>query len=81
MSAKQSLTLEDYRAKVQEEADKIASEKNESKIEVIVFPKSEQGSRSFGCARKGTKLCLIILNEALARVNEKYELGAEDEAL
>jgi hypothetical protein len=72
MSAKKELPLQEYKKKLQEEADKVANERNVVKIEVIhVF------GDKFGCAREGEQLGLSILNEALSRVNEKYELKAE----
>jgi hypothetical protein len=72
MSAKKELPLQTYINKLQEAADKVANERNVVKIEVIHL-----SGDKFACAREGEQLCLSILNEALSRVNEKYELKAE----
>ncbi len=77
MSAKKVLTLEQFYVRLQEAADEVASERNEKKIKVVHFAAAELRRGVIGCAREGNKICLPILQEALSRVNEKYELKAE----
>ncbi len=72
MSAKEVLTLSAYLKKLQEAADEVASKRNVKKIEIIHI-----SGDKFACAREGARLDLSILQEALSRVNEKYELEAE----
>lgn len=72
MSDKKVLTLKEYIVKLQEAADELTSNRNEEKIEVIHL-----SGDNFACARASAQLCVPILEEARARVNEKYELKAE----
>ena len=72
MLAKKMLSLEEYLMNLQEAADEIATERNLRKITVFHL----HGGK-FACARTGPQLCIPLLEEALSRVNEKYELKAE----
>lgn len=72
MITKTELNSEEYLKKLQEAADQIATERNVEKITVF----HSHGGK-FGCGGSGKKLCTEILNEAQARVNEKYKLKLE----
>jgi hypothetical protein len=69
MTTKTELHLEEYLMKLQEAADKIATKRNVRKITVFHV----HGGK-FGCARRGEQLCVPLLEEAQAKVNEEYEL-------
>jgi hypothetical protein len=73
MSAKKLLPLQEYLEKLQEAADKIAIERNLKKITVFHLH-----GGNFGCARTGGQLCIPLLEEAQAKVKEKYELKLEE---
>ncbi len=71
MLIKKSLSLEDYLMKLQEAADGIATERNLRKITVFHI------GGKFACRRTGNQMGNPILEEAQAKVNEKYELKLE----
>jgi hypothetical protein len=73
MLAKKMITLEEYLMKLQESADRIATERNLKKITVFHLH-----GGGFHCSRVGDKMGLPILEEAQAKVNEKYELKSEE---
>jgi hypothetical protein len=72
MSINEVVNLEEYLMKLQEAADEIATERNVRKITVFHLH-----GGNFGCARTGEQLCIPLLEEAQAKVNEKYELKLE----
>jgi hypothetical protein len=76
MSAKKELSVVGFKVKLQEEADKVATEWNEEKIEVIHLHVS-----TWAYSREGAKLGGSILQQALARVSKEYQLKVEEEPL
>ena len=73
MSANKMLSLKHYLEKLQEAADELTSNRDEEKIKVIHL-----SGENFACSRASAQLCVPVLEEARARINEKYELKAED---
>jgi hypothetical protein len=73
MITKKILSLDEYLIRLQAAADDIAREKNAKKITVFHL----YGGK-FACSRVGDKMGLPILKEAQSRVNEQYELKAEE---
>lgn len=69
MSDRNLLNLEEYLVKLQEAADEIANERNLRKITVFHL----HGGK-FACACTGEQLCIPLMEEAQAKINEKYEL-------
>jgi len=72
MSAKKKLTKKEFLVKVQEAADELTNQRNLEKITVF-----HHGGK-FGYSRTGKEMRFDILEEALSRVNEKYEFEEDD---
>ncbi|GEM_PF-6047848 len=75
MQGKTEITVDDYYKKIQEEADKITSDRGLEKITVVPILETElrKGKRPT-CFRKNDKSCALILREAQDIVDRKYIL-------